>query len=214
MTILGSSVLCTGHNILLPRILICHDSHVYIILGPTHNYYYYYLREGFKFFFFWRESFNLWHLLLIIALYHQTKTPISFQCKQRMNPRSLIQLSEILPVELTGTHRRLQLNQLNIVIIFSRLNYDSQSSCLSWLQISDLLSNMQKNWPSLACPSSNSIQFWTHEWEKHGTCSESILSQHGYFDTALTLKGKTNLLKALTSAGKFNFQYFSVLFFK
>ena len=73
---------------------------------------------------------------------------------------------------------------------------------------------MQKDWPSLACPSSNSIQFWTHEWEKHGTCSESILSQHGYFDTALTLKGKTNLLKALTSAGKFNFQYFSVLFFK
>ncbi|KAL0002729.1 hypothetical protein SO802_016510 [Lithocarpus litseifolius] len=67
--------------------------------------------------------------------------------------------------------------------------------------ISDLISNMQKNWPSLACPSSNSIQFWTHEWEKHGTCSESVLNQHGYFDTALNLKGKTNLLKALKIAG-------------
>ena len=63
-------------------------------------------------------------------------------------------------------------------------------------------------------PSSNSIQFWTHEWEKHGTCSEFVVSQHGYFETALSLKGKTNLLKALNSAGKFNFQYFSVLFFK
>ena len=94
------------------------------------------------------------------------------------------------------------------------MNYDFQSTCLSWLKISDLISNMQKNWPSLACPSSNSIQFWTHEWEKHGTCSESVLNQHGYFDTALNLKGKTNLLKALKTAGKFNFQYCSVLFSK
>ena len=58
MTILRSSVLCTGHNILLPRILICHDSLVYIILGPAHNYYYYYLREGFKFFFFLERKFQ------------------------------------------------------------------------------------------------------------------------------------------------------------
>ena len=54
-------------------------------------------------FFFW-ESFNLWHPLLIIALYYQTKTPISFWCRRRLNPRSLIQPSETLPVELTGTH--------------------------------------------------------------------------------------------------------------
>ncbi|KAK7819885.1 ribonuclease 1 [Quercus suber] len=80
-------------------------------------------------------------------------------------------------------------------------------------KISDLISNMQKIWPSLTCSSSISIQFWTHEWEKHGTCSESVLNQHGYFDTALSLKGKKNLLKALKSAGKFNFQYFSALFF-
>ncbi|KAL4621573.1 hypothetical protein ACB092_06G239000 [Castanea dentata] len=68
-------------------------------------------------------------------------------------------------------------------------------------KISNLINDMQKNWPSLACPSSNNIQFWRHEWEKHGTCSESALNQHGYFDTALNLKGKTNLLKALKSAG-------------
>ena len=40
----------------------------------------------------------------MIALYHQTKTPISFWCRQGLNPRSLIQPSETLPVELTGTH--------------------------------------------------------------------------------------------------------------
>ncbi|XP_059447879.1 extracellular ribonuclease LE-like [Corylus avellana] len=68
-------------------------------------------------------------------------------------------------------------------------------------EISDLTSTMQKNWPSLACPSSNSIAFWTHEWEKHGTCSESVLDQHGYFEAALNLKNKANLLQALQTAG-------------
>ncbi|MED6130503.1 Ribonuclease pancreatic beta-type [Stylosanthes scabra] len=68
-------------------------------------------------------------------------------------------------------------------------------------QVSDLISTMQKEWPTLACPSGNGIQFWTHEWDKHGTCSESILNQHDYFAAALNLKQKANLLQALTSAG-------------
>ena len=55
------------------------------------------------FFFFFRESFNLWHPLLMIALYQQTKTPISFWCRRRLNPRSLIQPSETLPVETLVT---------------------------------------------------------------------------------------------------------------
>ena len=38
------------------------------------------------------------------ALYHQTKTTISFWYKRGLNPRFLIQPSEILPVELTRTH--------------------------------------------------------------------------------------------------------------
>ena len=38
----------------------------------------------------------------MIIFYHQTKTSISFWCRQRLN--SLIQPSETLPVELTGIH--------------------------------------------------------------------------------------------------------------
>ena len=49
-------------------------------------------------------SFNLWRPLLIITLYHQTKTPISFLYRWGLNPRSLIQLSETLSVELTGIY--------------------------------------------------------------------------------------------------------------
>ena len=42
--------------------------------------------------------------VLIIALYHQTKKPVSFWCRRRLNPRSLIQSSDTLPVDLVGTH--------------------------------------------------------------------------------------------------------------
>ena len=40
----------------------------------------------------------------MIAPYHQTKTPINFWYRRGLNPRSFIQPSETLPVELIGTH--------------------------------------------------------------------------------------------------------------
>ena len=40
----------------------------------------------------------------MMALYHQIKTSIIFLYRQGLNPRSLIQPSEILPIELIGTH--------------------------------------------------------------------------------------------------------------
>ena len=65
--------------------------------------------------FFW-ESFNLWCPLLMIVLYHQTKTPISFWCRREFL-RSLIQPSETLPVELTGTY----LKNYNLICIIYRV---------------------------------------------------------------------------------------------
>lgn len=62
---------------------------------------------------------------------------------------------------------------------------------------------MKANWPTLACPSSDGSEFWSHEWEKHGTCSESILDQHSYFETSLQLKKQTNLLQILEDAGDY-----------
>ena len=41
----------------------------------------------------------------MIVLYHQIKISIGFWCRRRLNPKSLIQPSETLPVELTGTHK-------------------------------------------------------------------------------------------------------------
>ncbi|XP_059655046.1 extracellular ribonuclease LE-like [Cornus florida] len=68
-------------------------------------------------------------------------------------------------------------------------------------KISDLISRMQQSWPTLACPSGTGSSFWSHEWEKHGTCSESILNQHGYFKSTLDLKNKIDLLQILQDAG-------------
>ncbi|KAG0480391.1 hypothetical protein HPP92_011249 [Vanilla planifolia] len=68
-------------------------------------------------------------------------------------------------------------------------------------QIKDLIRRMQEKWPTLACPSSEGHHFWEHEWEKHGTCSESILDQHSYFQAALNLKNKINLLQILKDRG-------------
>ncbi|KAH7846527.1 hypothetical protein Vadar_014967 [Vaccinium darrowii] len=68
-------------------------------------------------------------------------------------------------------------------------------------EVSDLISSLQTSWPTLACPSSDGSSFWSHEWDKHGTCSESIFDQHGYFKLALNLKAQVDLLQILQGAG-------------
>ncbi|KAK1283463.1 hypothetical protein QJS10_CPB21g00635 [Acorus calamus] len=68
-------------------------------------------------------------------------------------------------------------------------------------KISNLIPKMQSDWPTLACPSGDGLKFWKHEWEKHGTCSESELDHHAYFETALKLKDQLNLLQVLKSSG-------------
>ncbi|PWA78091.1 intracellular ribonuclease LX [Artemisia annua] len=68
-------------------------------------------------------------------------------------------------------------------------------------KVSNLESVLEKEWPTLACPSGDGLKFWRHEWEKHGTCAESIFDESGYFEAALSLKKKANLLHALANAG-------------
>ncbi|KAK4598522.1 hypothetical protein RGQ29_015826 [Quercus rubra] len=62
------------------------------------------------------------------------------------------------------------------------------------------MTNLQKDRPSLSCPSNNGFRSQSHEWEKHGACSESQLDQHEYFEAALNLKKKANLLQILRIA--------------
>ncbi|KAE8812335.1 aleurone ribonuclease [Hordeum vulgare] len=73
------------------------------------------------------------------------------------------------------------------------------SERLKLWEIRDLVTELDANWPTLACKGGKSFEFWTHEWEKHGTCSN--LDQHGYFATALGFKARHNLTSILADAG-------------
>ncbi|PQQ19550.1 ribonuclease 3-like [Prunus yedoensis var. nudiflora] len=55
-------------------------------------------------------------------------------------------------------------------------------------EISELMSNLEKNWPSLSCPSSNGFRVRAPD-------------QKDYFEAALKLKQKVNLLQILKTAG-------------
>lgn len=62
-----------------------------------------------------------------------------------------------------------------------------------------MVEKLEDDWGSLACPSSDSKSFWSHEWSKHGTCSG--LTQHEYFQSAIDLYGNYDITTALANAG-------------
>ncbi|KAL2903943.1 Ribonuclease 1 [Bienertia sinuspersici] len=66
--------------------------------------------------------------------------------------------------------------------------------------IKPLETRLRKEWPSFTCPQIGR-KFWVHEWNKHGTCTKSILGEIPYFEAALDLKNKANILYALEKAG-------------
>ncbi|KAL9186840.1 hypothetical protein ACHAXT_010560 [Thalassiosira profunda] len=53
--------------------------------------------------------------------------------------------------------------------------------------LEDLSDELSERWPNIKSPpaSPGHESFWSHEWQKHGTCSG--LDQHSYFSTALNL---------------------------
>lgn len=75
------------------------------------------------------------------------------------------------------------------------------NNTFDYSQVVDLTSSLQENWPTLACPSAFGLEFWGHEWDKHGTCSETYLDQHSYFAYALQLKERAKTLQSLVAAG-------------
>ncbi|WVZ66766.1 hypothetical protein U9M48_015947 [Paspalum notatum var. saurae] len=77
--------------------------------------------------------------------------------------------------------------------------YCDEGNPLRPWEIRDLVASLDRDWPTLSCKSGRSLEFWSYEWKKHGTCSN--LAQHDYFERALALKAEHDLAAVLAGAG-------------
>ena len=123
---------------LLVRICLCLAFYFFLV----------YINQPYDRFFFFRE--REFQYMSSWAFYHQTKTPINFWYKRRLNLRSLIQPSKTLPIELTGTHNLMTLlltincgnffidyylDPLLILCFLLTNNYFKSQNACSWIGI-------------------------------------------------------------------------------
>ncbi|KAM5573821.1 extracellular ribonuclease LE-like [Rosa sericea] len=87
-----------------------------------------------------------------------------------------------------------------------RPTYCKSKTPFSLSKISNLTKSLERNWPSLSCPSRTSSisskKLWMQEWQKYGTCAESLFGgQYQYFHAGLNLRKKIDMLQILSNAG-------------
>lgn len=58
-----------------------------------------------------------------------------------------------------------------------------------------MVPHLQREWPDIKY--GNDKKNWEKEWEKHGTCSLNSFTQAGYFQLALHIKVKNDLVDVL-----------------
>lgn len=64
--------------------------------------------------------------------------------------------------------------------------------------IQDLIPTLNIIWPSIQsrgtdeCNVYDNIDFWKHEWLRHGTCNYNHLDEHDYFEKVIELYNKYN----------------------
>ncbi|RWR77480.1 extracellular ribonuclease LE-like protein [Cinnamomum micranthum f. kanehirae] len=76
----------------------------------------------------------------------------------------------------------------------------------------NLIGDLYVHWPSIKCPSNNGVSQWRDAWTNYGVCSG--LSEEDYFDKALKLRKKINLLSVLKGHGVLpsDFLFYSPLY--
>jgi len=80
-------------------------------------------------------------------------------------------------------------------------SYCNNSQPFSPSAISSLVPDLWEVWYDYT---GNGYDFWSHEWDKHGTCAESdssMDSEFNYFQSAINLVNKYQAEAALSSAG-------------
>lgn len=68
-------------------------------------------------------------------------------------------------------------------------------------KISDLIPTLEKVWPDLE--RNDEKGFWSHEFDKHGSCATStyINGEHDYFAASIKLQSQINLVNMLSQGG-------------
>jgi len=70
-------------------------------------------------------------------------------------------------------------------------------------EIKDLMPEMDKDWPNLMQDRPH-YDFWTHEYEKHGTCAETLpalSSEYKYFEKTLEIHEDMDIINNLMRSG-------------
>ncbi|KAH7681154.1 Ribonuclease T(2) protein [Dioscorea alata] len=63
----------------------------------------------------------------------------------------------------------------------------------------DLITDLYSYWSDLNCPCNNGLQNWKNTWCTYGNCSK--LSQHDYFQAALNMSTRANLVEVFKVNG-------------
>ncbi|XP_022158938.1 ribonuclease MC-like [Momordica charantia] len=66
-------------------------------------------------------------------------------------------------------------------------------------KIAPIRAQLNQYWPDVV--NGNHQRFWEHEWSKHGTCSEKQFPGRAYFQNALNIAKRHDLLSILKKAG-------------
>ncbi|XP_022155091.1 ribonuclease MC-like [Momordica charantia] len=66
-------------------------------------------------------------------------------------------------------------------------------------KISSLETDLNRVWPNVI--TGDNKFFWSHEWNKHGVCSESKFNMKAYFQMAINMRNSIDLMNALKVGG-------------
>ncbi|XP_062503479.1 ribonuclease Oy-like isoform X2 [Corticium candelabrum] len=82
-------------------------------------------------------------------------------------------------------------------------SYCNDSYKLNVNSLQDLLPKLKYYWPNVFRGNTD-VNFWSHEWRKHGTCAMSVdflNDEHDYFKEALKIRKSLDIYNTLVNAG-------------
>ncbi|CAK9322671.1 unnamed protein product [Citrullus colocynthis] len=87
----------------------------------------------------------------------------------------------------------------DLFVLYNQEDVKDKDYVHSQFMIAHLENDLNMVWPNVI--TGNNIFFWGYEWNKHGICSESKFDQATYFQKAINLRYRINLLGVMRVGG-------------